>query len=134
MFKRLLDKKKKGQNTAEYAILISLVVAAVIAMQTYVQRGLQAKMRDSVANYMFGQLNDPAGDGSVNGLGPSVQYEPYYLETNFAVQRDSFEQEIQLGNQTIGGIKIESEINVIRGALGFQNIEYETQFRTNADL
>ena len=34
MFKKLM-KNKKAQQTAEYALLISLVVAAIIAMQTY---------------------------------------------------------------------------------------------------
>ena len=31
-------KNRKAQNTAEYALLIALVVAGVIAMQTYAQR------------------------------------------------------------------------------------------------
>lgn len=38
---------RRGQNTAEYAILIGLVVAAAIGMQTYVKRGLQAKAKDA---------------------------------------------------------------------------------------
>ena len=33
---RLLN-KKKAQSTAEYAVLIALVVAAVVGMQTYVK-------------------------------------------------------------------------------------------------
>lgn len=39
--------RKKGQNTAEYAILIGLVIAAVIAMQTYAKRGLQGRVYDA---------------------------------------------------------------------------------------
>ena len=46
MFRKLI-KNKKAQNTAEYAILISLVVAGIIAMQTYAQRALQARVRDA---------------------------------------------------------------------------------------
>ena len=46
MLRKLL-KNKKAQNTAEYAILISLVVAGIIAMQTYAQRALQARVRDA---------------------------------------------------------------------------------------
>lgn len=38
---------KKAQNTAEYAILIALVVGAAIGMQTYVKRGLQGRVKDS---------------------------------------------------------------------------------------
>ena len=88
MFKRILN--KKGQNTAEYALLIGLVVAAIIAMQTYVQRALQARIRGA-AQYLVN--NTP-------GLGNTDQYEPYYLQTNYVVTRDTVSQE-QLGNELV---------------------------------
>lgn len=75
MFKKLI-KNKKAQNTAEYAILISLVVAGIIAMQTYAQRALQAQVRDA-GQYL-----------TTTGLGTTVQYEPYYLSTNYTVFRN----------------------------------------------
>ena len=65
MLKKYLQ-KKKGQNTAEYAILISLVIAGIIAMQTYAQRALQARVRDG-ATYMTEQTNV---------FGDTRQYEP----------------------------------------------------------
>lgn len=68
-------KKKKGQNTAEYAILISLVIAGIIAMQTYAQRALQARVRDG-SIYMTEQTSSV--------LGTTQQYEPYYLENNYS--------------------------------------------------
>lgn len=37
--------KLKGQSTLEYAILITVVVSAFVAMQTYVQRGVQANLK-----------------------------------------------------------------------------------------
>ncbi|MFH1655287.1 MAG: hypothetical protein ABH954_01595 [Candidatus Omnitrophota bacterium] len=37
----------RGQSTAEYAILIGLVVAAALTMQTMVKRTFQARMKDS---------------------------------------------------------------------------------------
>lgn len=64
-----LFKNKKAQNTAEYAILIALVVGAVVAMQTYAQRALQGRLRDAAVKF--------AGDTS--SIGGTVQYEPYYL-------------------------------------------------------
>jgi Flp pilus assembly pilin Flp len=64
---RLLN-SKKAQTTAEYAILIGLVVAALLAMQTYVKRGLNAKMRDATDTY-----------ATTIGLGGTTQYEPYYF-------------------------------------------------------
>ncbi len=81
MFKTLL-KNKKAQNTAEYALLIALVVAGVIAMQTYAQRALQARVRDA-SLYMTNQTST---------LGGTNQYEPYYLSSNYAVDRNSNEQ------------------------------------------
>ena len=86
MFRKLF-KNKKAQNTAEYAILISLVVAGIIAMQTYAQRALQARVRDA-AKFMAATTND---------LGTTLQYEPYYLSTNYATERMEDETQV-LGN------------------------------------
>lgn len=43
----MLLRLRKGQNTLEYALLIAAVVAGVIAMQYYVKRGFQGKVKDS---------------------------------------------------------------------------------------
>ncbi len=43
----MLNLNKKGQNTLEYAIVIAVIVAALIAMQTYIKRGIQGKMKAS---------------------------------------------------------------------------------------
>ncbi len=83
MFKKLM-KNKKAQNTAEYAILISLVVAGIIAMQTYAQRALQARVRDA-GQYLKQETS---------ALGSTVQYEPYYLETNYTVTRNEAETQL----------------------------------------
>lgn len=48
MFKLL--RNKKAQSTAEYAILIGIVIAAVIGMQTWVSRSLKARIHDAVGN------------------------------------------------------------------------------------
>ncbi len=78
---RKLAKNKKAQNTAEYAILISLVVAGIIAMQTYAQRALQARVRDA-SQFLV---------SSTNNLGDTLQYEPYYLNSDYVVTRDENE-------------------------------------------
>lgn len=39
--------KKRGQSTLEYAVLIVVIIAALIAMQVYLKRGLQGRMRES---------------------------------------------------------------------------------------
>ena len=76
---------RKGQSTAEYAIVIGLVIGAAVAMQIYVKRGLQAKMKQAV------DYNDPASghifDGSLS------QYEPEYMTTvGMTATRDATEK------------------------------------------
>lgn len=113
MFRKLV-KNKKAQNTAEYALLIALVVAAVIAMQTYAQRTLQARIRDA-SNYLTTQTS---------AMGTTGQYEPYYLSSNYDITRSSQDAE-QLGTNLVsrGG-------NSVRGRAsgGFQKQEYSTVY------
>jgi Flp pilus assembly pilin Flp len=77
MFRRF----RKGQSTAEYAIVIGLVIAAAVAMQVYVKRGIQAKMKDA------SDYNDPAAS-----MLTTKQYEPDYMTTqNMVSTRNSTE-------------------------------------------
>ena len=104
-------KNKKAQNTAEYALLIALVVAAVIAMQTYAQRALQARIHD-VSQYMAKTTSD-------NGtIGNSTQYEPYYMSSDYNVQSQSVENK-RLGKGLVGE---DSQDN--RSRVGFQTTNY----------
>ena len=84
-------KNRKAQNTAEYALLIALVVAGVIAMQTYAQRALQARVHDA-SNYMAAQTNT---------IGSNEQYEPYYMSSNYDVGTNSVDNK-RLGQGLVG--------------------------------
>ncbi len=46
--------KKAGQSTAEYAIVIALVVGALVVMQVYVKRGIQGRFKDTTDQYVEG--------------------------------------------------------------------------------
>jgi len=72
----MLRLMRKGQSTAEYAIVIGLVIAAAVAMQIYVKRGLQAKVKLAV------DYNEPIAVGN-NILGQTVsgQFEPDEITT-----------------------------------------------------
>jgi len=66
---------KKAQTTAEYAILIALVIGAAVAMQVYVRRGIQGRIKNAM---------DHTGTSGNVGNGTEFnftheQYEPYYL-------------------------------------------------------
>ena len=83
----MLIKLKRAQSTAEYAILISVIVGAALAMQVYIKRSLQAKMHD--AGIVLRETSgDITGEGVV--LGTTKQYEPYYAEQRLSdVDRDT---------------------------------------------
>ncbi len=78
------NKANQGQNTAEYALLIALVIAGVIAMQTYAQRSLQGRVRDAGIYLTEGTRT----------IGNSVQYEPYYVNASYDVTRDVSENKL----------------------------------------
>lgn len=114
----MLFKNNKAQSTAEYAILIGVVVGALIAMQVYVRRSLQAKTKWAVD--MAGDLTTiPNADTTTL----NKQYEPYYsapvsgslttaqtgaqsegLTTGGGATRSTTNfQATQTGNQIVGG-------------------------------
>ena len=110
---RKLRNRKRGQSTAEYAILIALVVAAVIAMQQYAKRTLQARIYDA-SKYLVSETQ-------LNGTSNTSQFEPGYLQTEFTVTRDAQDTEFQNGAET-AGIKYISDMNIER--TGGQNFAY----------
>ncbi len=63
-------RSKTGQSTLEYAILIAVIVGGLIAMQVYVKRGVQGRLRSSA--------DDIGG-----------QYSPGYVESSFTTETSS---------------------------------------------
>jgi len=102
---------KKGQSTAEYAIVIGLVIAAIVAMQVYVKRGIQGKVKDAV-DYK---------DSSDSITGKTAQYEPYYTQSSMSstqtatdtentatgggVSRTASTSASRTGSQTVTGVQ-----------------------------
>jgi uncharacterized protein (UPF0333 family) len=60
--------KKRGQTFQEYVILLLLVVTAFIAMQIYMKRGVQGRLRD-LANQISPKQYEPAGTTSTTDIG-----------------------------------------------------------------
>lgn len=48
----MLNKFKKAQATAEYAILFAVVIGAAMGVQAYVKRALQARIHDAADQFI----------------------------------------------------------------------------------
>jgi Flp pilus assembly pilin Flp len=46
MMRKKINKSHFGQSVTEYAVLLALVAAALMAMQVYLKRGIQGRIRD----------------------------------------------------------------------------------------
>ena len=111
--------QRRGQSAAEYAIVFSVVIAALVGMQIYVKRGLNARMKDGsdgASSLVAAKLGV-----SGNAANDAKQYEPYYTKSNYDVAQTSDrndtiatggvltrniakEQTTRTGNQTVGGV------------------------------
>jgi hypothetical protein len=80
MWRRLYN--RKGQSTGEYALVFAIILGAIVAMQTYVKRGIQGRVKAGT-DYMARETMD---------IGPVTQFDPYYYESDYVTARDS-EQE-----------------------------------------
>ncbi len=93
---RLL-RANSGQSTAEYAVVIAIVLGAVIGMQTFVKRGLQGRYKD-----VSQELSKADGTGELGGLKSFEQYEPYYAKQDIKTAlTDNWNEEMQAGDKVI---------------------------------
>lgn len=102
---------KKAQSVAEYAIFISMMIAAIATIQLYIKRGLQARYADGT-DQIVTNLADPAlwlktsWPGSVDistnpvTITTGKQYEPYGIDS----RKTQWVKEDKLNyNMAIGG-------------------------------
>lgn len=110
-----LIQNTKGQNTAEYALLIALVIAAILAMQQYAKNALQARVRDA-SRYMT-----TSGGGTT--IGNTDQYMPDYEKEKYDIDKSSEETTVEGA-----GLSAKSEsTNRVRKSGGFTNTDYTGQ-------
>jgi hypothetical protein len=113
-----LFRNKRAQNVAEYAILIALVVGAIIAIQTFAKRALQARVRDA-SKYMVDNTNfgsQITGGNTYN----TAQYEPYYQNSEYNTTKSETEAKSGTGNEETYGIGSSSN----RAQGGFSNVTF----------
>ena len=89
---------KRGQSTLEYAVLIVVIIAALIAMQVYLKRGIQGGLREK---------SDQIGD----------QYSPGYTTTNMTTTTYSHTRDTSwtLGSTT-------QILNQFQNRFGWENV------------
>lgn len=81
----MLQLNRRGQSTAEYAVLIGVIIGAVVLMGTFVGRrvkGLEYGASRSV---------------QIPGVEVPVQYEPYYAQSNFTTTQSQNQSETYTG-------------------------------------
>ena len=79
----MMRSNRTGQSTAEYAIVLGVVITALVAMQMYVKRGINAKVKN-VTDHLTTQVG--SGDLPLKGAQLS-QYEPYYAQSDYKVDQ-----------------------------------------------
>ena len=98
----------KGQSSLpEYVVTFFLVIAAGVAMTTYIQRSLQAKMKDG-RDYMVSVASnacdaDCQAAARITGDNIPGEYEPYYRQDASNVSRESVHK-----TALIGGVHVVS--------------------------
>jgi len=101
--------KRRGQSTLEYAVIVAVVVAGLIAMQFYIKRGLQGKLRsatDEIGDQFSPALSTYTSVTTVN----SDSFENVALDgTNRPVTRtNTNQQQARNANENVVGLNQET--------------------------
>ncbi|MDP8265176.1 MAG: hypothetical protein P9M12_06855 [Candidatus Aceula lacicola] len=56
----MVKNRKKGQTFLEFVVLFIVIIAALIAMRAYIQRGVQGKWKETIDS--MGKQYDPQGE------------------------------------------------------------------------
>jgi hypothetical protein len=105
MFKHFHQRRRRGQSTLEYAVLIIIIIGALLSLQTYIKRGIQGRLK---------QASDDIGDqfsvGNTN-VQKTMTTSSYTSETNLKGQASSalLNNETTTTNETSYIINVEQE-------------------------
>jgi len=61
MLKYFNNKRKKGQSTLEYAILVIIIIGALLSIQVYIKRGVQGRLKSAADD-----IGDQFSPGNTN--------------------------------------------------------------------
>ena len=147
---------RRGQTTAEYAIVLGVVLAALVGMQIYVKRGAQARVKLGVDQFTKAGTDGsatpwikvvpsvtgdtvtlPSGPTDVQLITPTKgptadgQYEPYYAESKYDVARRSkTTEDVDLAGSTVTRTTAVGDEETKRLATGYQK---QREWKNQAD-
>jgi Flp pilus assembly pilin Flp len=93
-------RNNRGQAVKEFAILVAIAAAALVAMQMYVKRGLQGRLRDlgnQISGTRYEQTNTTSTT-SINKSGGSTETEhlgTYTMSSNDSTQVSASQTTVQ---------------------------------------
>lgn len=102
--------RKRGQNTAEYAILIALVIGAAVGMQAYLNRGLKSRMKGAF-EYLINATNEITHANYVRQYEPPPSSDQQYLTTQTSGSK------IKMGK---GYFNMDTSATTVRSSGGFE--------------
>lgn len=86
---------KRAQSTAEYAVVIAIVLGAAVGMQTFVKRGLQGRFKDATKTF-----TESGGTFEGKDMKSLPQYEPYYAHSDISTTvQDDYSDEMKVNDE-----------------------------------
>ncbi len=96
--------KKNGQSTLEYAVLIVVIIAALVAMQVYLKRGVQGKLRES-ADQIGTQFSPGQTTGNITTTTGGTITET--LAANVMTTQYTDQYQNRTGTENVGNASVE---------------------------
>ena len=100
-------RQQRGQSTVEYAVVVAVIIAALLAMQIYMKRGTMGKLRE--ATDQIGEQFDPksaAWNATLDGHGARTES----LQANGAINTTNINESFSKNwNGTFSGNNIANE-------------------------
>ncbi|MDD4910624.1 MAG: hypothetical protein PHR44_08130 [Candidatus Omnitrophica bacterium] len=103
-------KENKGQSTLEFAILIVVIIGALIAMQTFIKRGYQGRLRSA---------SDDMGEQYSPGYTQSDEYNISFAHNEERVKADANNKII-----SISEIKNQHQDRINKESVAKSNFEF----------
>ena len=72
-----LRRRKKGQSTLEYAVLIIIIIGALLSIQVYIKRGIQGRLKGAADD--IGDQFSPGNTNYVQTMGVSSHSNETFL-------------------------------------------------------